>query len=111
VQQLLPVHLLAAISRRASLLLHLPGEMALGQNMSTSMWMHEAGSLRDCKSLRWWDWTRYSARQKREMTLGGLLGHWTIEGDLKRWLPLLWIGQWLHAGKNSTFGLGGFELE
>ena len=106
--QLRPAHLLAAIARRASLLLHFHAGFAYTSHMS--MCLRDVEALRDQKALAWWDWTRYSSRQRREMTLGGLLGQWTIEGDITRWLPWLWLGERLHAGKNSTFGLGQFEL-
>lgn len=108
-QQLKPGHLFAAIARRTSLLLHFHAARAYTAQMAG--FLHNVDSLRDRKELEWWDWTRYSARQRCEMTLGGLLGRWTIEGDLTQWLPWLWIGGWLHAGKNSTFGLGRLELE
>jgi CRISPR/Cas system endoribonuclease Cas6 (RAMP superfamily) len=26
-------------------------------------------------------------------------------------MPWLWLGQWLHAGKNATMGLGKYRLE
>ena len=72
---------------------------------------HELTAQRD---LRWHDWTRYSSRQQQEMTLGGVLGQWTLNGSsetLTTLRPWLWLGQWLHAGKNATFGLGGYTLE
>lgn len=44
------------------------------------------------------------------MTLGGVLGTWTLRGDVAPLLPWLWLGQWLHAGKNATMGMGGYRL-
>ena len=43
------------------------------------------------------------------MTLGGVLGQWRIEGELGPIAHWLWLGQWLHAGKNATMGLGGYQ--
>ncbi len=61
--------------------------------------------------LEWRDWTRYSNRQKTSMKMGGLLGHLKLEsGHLGQWWPLLWYGQWLHVGKQSSMGLGQYEL-
>lgn len=59
---------------------------------------------------RWEDWTRYSSRQDRHMTLGGLVGEATYEGDLGGLWPFLVFGQWTHVGKNATFGLGRYEI-
>lgn len=61
--------------------------------------------------VHWMDWTRYSSRQGREMLLGGVLGayHLPREGLEPLW-PLLYLGQWLHAGKNTSFGLGRYEI-
>jgi hypothetical protein len=67
----------------------------------------------DRRDLRWRDWTRYSGRQKQEMTLGGVMGAWTLRADpgaLAPFLPWLRLGQWLHLGKNATMGLGGYRL-
>jgi hypothetical protein len=44
------------------------------------------------------------------MTLGGVVGTWTLRGDLAPLLPWLWLGQWLHAGKNATMGMGRYTL-
>ena len=61
--------------------------------------------------LEWRDWTRYSNRQKTSMKMGGLLGHLKLESSrLGQWWPLLWYGQWLHVGKQSSMGLGQYEL-
>ncbi len=62
------------------------------------------------KNLVWQDWTRYSSRQKQEMTLGGAIGEWRLSGVLEPFLQLLQLGQWLHAGKNTSFGLGHYEI-
>lgn len=60
--------------------------------------------------LRWFDWGRYSQHQQQEMKLGGLLGSVQLHGDLAPFARLLHLGQWLHVGKNTSFGLGGYWL-
>lgn len=60
--------------------------------------------------LVWKDWKRYSGRQKTWMKFGGLLGTITYEGDLSEFLPYLVLGQWIHVGGKSTFGLGAYRL-
>jgi hypothetical protein len=64
-----------------------------------------AEQLVDERRLQWKDWTRFSSRQGREMTLGGVIGEWTLRGDLQELLPWFWLGQWLHVGKETTMGL------
>jgi hypothetical protein len=54
---------------------------------------------------------RYSTRQQSKMDLAGLMGHVTIEGqNLAPFWPYLWLGQWVHAGHNTTMGLGQYRL-
>ena len=60
--------------------------------------------------MTWKDWTRFSSRQKQEMTLGGVIREWSLRGDLVPFLPWLWLGQWLHVGKNATMGMGKYSL-
>lgn len=72
-----------------------------------------AEQLHDQRHLHWFDWTRYSSRQQQEMALGGVLGHWQLQGPpetLRQLWPWLHLGQWLHVGKNATMGLGGYRL-
>lgn len=55
-------------------------------------------------------WQRYSARQQQVMNLDGLVGQLYLEGALSEWLSWLWLGQFTHIGKNTSFGLGQYRL-
>jgi hypothetical protein len=59
---------------------------------------------------RWQEAPRYSGRQKTRMSLGGVTGTLRLRGALSAWRPWLVAGQWLHLGKNASFGLGRYEL-
>jgi len=58
----------------------------------------------------WQDWKRYSAKQKEEMNLGGLVGAIRYRGDLEPFWPYLKLGELVHVGKNTSFGLGRYEI-
>jgi hypothetical protein len=60
--------------------------------------------------LRWYDWERYSARQDTRMKLGGFVGKVTYRGDLQPFLPLLRLGEFVHIGKGTSFGLGKYMI-
>lgn len=102
--------LLVALARRSQLLcdVHL-GAGAPQLDFSTLSTQATVITLQD-EGLRWFDWGRYSQRQQKEMQLGGLLGHVHLQGDLAPFAQLLHQGQWLHVGKNASFGLGGYTL-
>ncbi|MBK7847400.1 MAG: CRISPR system precrRNA processing endoribonuclease RAMP protein Cas6 [Zoogloea sp.] len=42
---------------------------------------------------------------------GGVIGSWRLTGEIAPFIPFLYLGQWLHVGKEATFGLGGYRLE
>lgn len=44
------------------------------------------------------------------MKFGGLVGEITYQGDFKRYLPLLRLGEHIHVGKATTFGLGKYRI-
>lgn len=100
--------LLVALARRVQALhdLHQPGQ----PRIDFAALAERAARIELQGELRWFDWTRYSNRQQREMTLGGLLGEVQLSGELDELLPLLHLGQWLHLGKNATFGLGHYRI-
>lgn len=62
-------------------------------------------------TLEWKDWTRYSSRQDQKMQFGGLVGNVTYAGDLAMFMPFVALGEFLHVGKNATFGLGKYRIE
>jgi hypothetical protein len=104
-----PRTLFAALLRRTSLLFELhaafPGLAGDARRLAAA-----AAGLVDERRLEWKDWTRFSSRQDQEMTLGGVIGEWTLSGDLGDLLPWLWLGQWLHVGKNATMCMGRYSL-
>ncbi|MCM8786423.1 MAG: CRISPR system precrRNA processing endoribonuclease RAMP protein Cas6, partial [Candidatus Omnitrophica bacterium] len=60
--------------------------------------------------LTWHDWQRFSLRQKTFMKLGGFTGTITYKGNLKDFLPFIKIGEIIHIGKNTSFGLGKYLI-
>jgi hypothetical protein len=61
-------------------------------------------------TLRWQEQTRYSARQKTEMRMGGFIGSATFAGDLTPFLPFLIAGEFVHVGKGTVMGLGKYRI-
>lgn len=70
-----------------------------------------ARALNADAALQWREQVRYSARQRSEMKLGGVVGALRIDGqDLSPFWPYLWLGQWTHAGAAATMGNGVYQL-
>jgi hypothetical protein len=112
VGQLTPRALVSAVARRVALLMEFHAGQS-GWGDAAKHISHLSETLTDTQDLHWFDWTRYSSRQHQEMTLGGVLGTWTLRGDaatVAQIKPWLWLGQWLHVGKNATMGLGCYQL-
>ncbi|HHB12540.1 MAG TPA: CRISPR system precrRNA processing endoribonuclease RAMP protein Cas6 [Chromatiales bacterium] len=62
--------------------------------------------------LEWRDWVRYSSRQRTRMRIGGVIGRFLVEdANLAPFWPWLWLGQWVHAGRSTTMGLGRYRIE
>ena len=114
--------LLGTLAARAALLAELypPKESASGpagthaqlQTLERSA-LHSAIDQVELEAtqLRWVEWTRYSSRQRTHMQLGGLLGQLRLSGPgLAPLWPLIALGQWLHLGKNTSFGLGRYRV-
>jgi len=56
------------------------------------------------------DWQRYSLRQREQLPFGGLKGQLAFAGDIAPAVPLLLLGEPLHIGGKTTFGLGSYRL-
>lgn len=110
--RLTPRALISHLARRTALMLEFhAGQAHWGTQVPATVAL--ADQLGDERQLRWFDWTRYSSRQQQEMALGGAVGQWQLHAStdtLAQLWPWLWLGQWLHVGKNASFGLGGYRL-
>lgn len=53
---------------------------------------------------------RYSNRRQQRLPMHGLLGTLSLTGDLTVFLPLLRMGEYLHIGAGTAFGLGRYRL-
>ncbi len=105
-------YLLRALLRRLSMLAACHCEAVMKLDFEGLLQRgHEVEVVEDRTS--WVDWSRYSRRQGRWMKLGGITGEVTyrMEHDFLQFiLPALVAGQFLHIGKNTTFGLGKYTL-
>jgi len=61
--------------------------------------------------LTWRDFTHYSARQRKEMRLGGLVGNLVLAGKFSPYeRSFLQFAEKFHGGKNTNFGLGKMKV-
>jgi hypothetical protein len=108
--------LLRQLIRRTSLIIqfHCPAaasEVGLLPNAEQAKALNAlADAVKEDRRLHWQEWKRYSSRQQQEMLLGGVMGHWLLKDVAVELLPYLYLGQWLHAGKEAAFGLGRYEI-
>jgi len=65
----------------------------------------------DRADVRWMDWGRYSMRQRRPMRLGGFVGELEYSRVPPALVPVLRAAAFAHLGKNTSFGLGGVDVE
>ncbi len=109
--QLTPADLLGTLATRIALLaeLYQPDTTPLERSA-----VHAAvdAVMIAARDLHWYEWTRWSSRQQTHMQLGGLIGHLTLAGSgIPALWPLIELGQWLHVGKATSFGLGRYRIE
>lgn len=104
---LTPAILLWAMIRRYQLIHELYGQVCEIDYVLLGSAIEQVGLQ---KRLKWTEWTRFSSRQKKQMKLSGLTGHILLENIPPLLMPYVYIGQWLHMGKNSVFGLGHYQV-
>ena len=110
--------LFSTLLRRTSLLTAFHTDTPLETDFVALTRTAQAIPISHCE-LRWHDWIRYSSRQDSLMRLGGLLGTVAFEtragprfdsNELTPFWPYIWLGQWTHAGKSTSMGLGKYEI-
>lgn len=81
------------------------------ENFDTTNFIEDARKVQVIKDITYWhDWQRYSSRQDGKMKLGGIVGEIIYTNLIQDLWFLLVLGQELHIGKNTTFGLGHYVL-
>jgi hypothetical protein len=63
------------------------------------------------KKINWQQQMRFSYRQERNVSMGGVSGWIEFAGDLSEFMPYLRIGEFLHIGKGTGLGLGKIKIE
>ncbi len=99
-----------SLLRRVSMLTYFHSDTPLETDFATLMQLARRFEFNQ-KKLQWQDWERYSSRQKTAMKLGGVTGSVSLNlmGGEALW-PYLWLGQWTHAGKATSMGLGYYTI-
>ncbi len=98
--------ILLAAKRRIDMLSVFYGEGKKTQEIS------KINNLQEKNQLSWLEGVRYSRRQDRSMTIGGVSGVMDIDADFTtQHLSLLEAAKLFNIGKNVSFGLGYIDFE
>lgn len=62
------------------------------------------------RNLRCYEWERFPQDEFVKVNLGGFMGDIEFEGDLTEFMPFLRLGELLHVGKSTSFGLGKYKI-
>ena len=103
--------LIEALLKRADLVMRQHSDQTQGWPNFDRLWLAAKNTAFCEKQLQWQEWHRASLRRKQGMTLGGLMGHVRLTGDWQDFWPLLRLGELLHVGKNTVFGLGRYNID
>ena len=103
-------HLFRAVLRRIPMLMYFHQSIDLELPYQALSELSRQIRIFDVE-LEWLEWKRYSNRQNTEMNMGGLGGHFCVDIEhIKPLWPLLWLGQYAHAGKATTMGNGEYHV-
>ena len=103
-------HLIRSLLRRISTLSYFHFGERLNLDFRGLIKRAQEVKMKD-RTTRWYDWERYSARQDIRMKMGGFIGKVSFEGELNEFIPFVKLGELLHVGKGTSFGLGRYVIE
>ena len=69
-----------------------------------------AKAVTHISELRWQRADRYSYRAEKSVPMGGFRGPIRFLGELEQFLPLIYLGEYLHIGHHTAFGYGQYRL-
>ena len=107
-------HWLMAIIRRVDLLQYFTTGVKLEADFKRlkALTQQVGERVGDSPSLTWLRSERYSAQQRRSKPTDGFVGEFVVDlrGCEDLW-AFMWLGQYLHVGKNASMGFGRYQLE
>ena len=62
-------------------------------------------------SLEPFQWKRYSNRQQQKIDFSGFIGEMELDGNLTPFMPLLRMGEIVHVGRGTVYGMGKYVVE
>lgn len=62
-------------------------------------------------NLEWFSWQRYSGRQDKRIKFKGFIGNLILEGQLDKLMPWLRLGELVHIGRGTVYGMGQYGVE
>ncbi len=95
-----------AAVRRIAVLSHFYGDGPVLPENSGALIEEAAAAICAVNSLRWVHFDRFSTRQQRTMTLGGVVGELQLENISPGLAALLRVATITHVGKATSFGFG-----
>lgn len=98
------------LERASALCLHYGNGQPIPEEIVHAVLVASESVATESSDMQWQEWTRQSGRTGLRMPFGGLVGRLTLRGDLAPLLPWLGLGEWLHLGSKTTFGLGHYNL-
>ncbi|MBI5681706.1 MAG: CRISPR system precrRNA processing endoribonuclease RAMP protein Cas6 [Deltaproteobacteria bacterium] len=103
-------HLIRSLLRRISTISYFHYGERLDLDFKGLIERAQAVKVKD-RDTEWHDWERYSARQDVRMKMGGFVGKVVFEGEMSEFMPFIKVGEILHVGKGTSFGLGKYEIK
>jgi len=61
--------------------------------------------------IEWVDRERLSTRTGQRHSVGGFMGYAVYAGDIREFVPLLRLGEYIHVGKHAVWGNGRFTIQ
>lgn len=103
--------LMRSLLRRASALALYDPTVDAEDEAETAELLRRAKAIKTRDAmLTWFDWERASPNKNEWMKLGGYLGSIDFAGNLAPFVPYLRLGDWLHVGGKTSFGLGKYRI-
>ena len=69
-----------------------------------------AEAVKRKSNLRWVRKDRWSYRTESPIPMGGFIGKVKYKGDIEPFLPLIFLGEYLHIGHHTAFGFGQYRI-